>query len=309
MVKLDSARESRLYGPRLYRNRAEYVNAGLYVIACVLLILGFAAQLSVADMNSGLVLLLAALAMVALVNVHDLVAHMAGIDFRCSLLGLDTQLALVEFAVPLLQAVGALLFFLAILFLFLQKAKGYDFMLVKHAVNLLSAGPVLWLMGSIHNAWQVYERADGHLQFLQKGVQIPFLMGSLLFFIGAALNMHAHYRWMHHGLMLGPSQLILKTVFGSIRGESRVWFSISGSLLFFVGAMMNLAKVFKMQQMGGGRLEKLRGGAQERLMREREGQVPLILEEQRRRKQTREHPQSRSVPGPTPYKDVLIGQS
>lgn len=68
---------------------------------------------------------------------------------------------------------------------------------------------------------------------------------------------------------------------------------------------MNLVKVFKMQQMDGMRLEKLRGGAQERLSKDREGQVPLISEDQRRRKAF-EEPPSRSFPVPTPYKDALL---
>lgn len=78
-----------------------------------------------------------------------------------------------------------------------------------------------------------------------------------------------------------------------------------------------MVKVFKMQQMDDGailRLEKLRGGAQERLVHEREGQVPLILEDQRRRKrqlaQQQQEPNINiAAPHPTPYKDVLVGQS
>lgn len=58
-----------------------------------------------------------------------------------------------------------------------------------------------------------------------------------------------------------------------------------------------------MQQIDGVRLEKLRGGAQ--VM---EGQVPLILEEQRRRRQSEE----RKVLGSgtsTSYKDALVSHS
>lgn len=92
---------------------------------------------------------------------------------------------------------------------------------------------------------------------------------------------------------------------------------------------MNVAKVFKMQQMSGLRLEKLRGGAQDRLMQEREGQMPLLIEEQRRRRKSpveegqmplviEEQRQRRKSPveetasttvAPTPYKDVLVGQA
>lgn len=124
MVKLASARQSRMYGPRQGRSRAEYMNAGLYVLATIMLVSGFAAQLS-KEPKSGLVVLLIASALVIVVNVHDLVAHLAGIDFRLPLMGFDTQLALVEFAVPVVQAMGTLLFFLGILFLFLQVCSSY----------------------------------------------------------------------------------------------------------------------------------------------------------------------------------------
>lgn len=96
---------------------------------------------------------------------------------------------------------------------------------------------------------------------------------------------------------------------------------------------MNVVKVFKMQQIDGLRLEKLRGGAHERLMREREGNVPLIIEEQRRRtkpavtEEAAKTAASAPAPAPapaaptpmphknvatpaaTPYKDVLTGQT
>lgn len=119
MVKLASARESRMYGPRLSRNRAEYINAGLYLFATVVLLGGFVAQLST-ELKSAQVLLLIALVLIAMVNFHDLVAHLAGFDYRLSLMEYDVQLALVEFAVPLVQALGSVLFFLGILFLFIQ---------------------------------------------------------------------------------------------------------------------------------------------------------------------------------------------
>lgn len=108
-----------MYGPRLSRNRAEYMNAGLYVFATVVLLGGFVAQLS-KEPKSGLVLLLIALAIIIMVNLHDLLAHLAGIDYRMTLMEFDIQLALVEFAVPLLQALGSLLVFLGVLFLFIQ---------------------------------------------------------------------------------------------------------------------------------------------------------------------------------------------
>ncbi|EEF39025.1 uncharacterized protein LOC8263485 [Ricinus communis] len=297
MVKLASARESRMYGPRLGRNRAEYINAGLYVFATIVLLGGFAALFSM-EPKSGLVLMFIALGLIMAVNLHDLFAHLAGIDYRLPLMGFDVQLALVEFAVPIVQALGALLLFLGIFFLFLQEEKRYGYYkLEKHSLNMLIAGPILWILGSIHNSCQIYERADGHVQILQESVHIPFLMGSLLFLVGAILNIQEQDGLDHHGLQL--------------LGRSLVWMGIFGTLLLFIGGLTNVVKVFKMQQIDGLRLEKLRGGAQERLIQQREGQLPLIAEEHRRRKMIIEETKAVPVPDPvpTPYKDVLIGQS
>lgn len=79
--------------------------------------------------------------------------------------------------------------------------------LEKHAVNMLVAGPVLWVVGSIHNSCQIYERADGHVQILQQFVYIPFLMGSLSFMLGAVLNYRQRSRVIHHGIYLLVSTL------------------------------------------------------------------------------------------------------
>lgn len=75
--------------------------------------------------------------------------------------------------------------------------------LEKHASNLLIAGPALWLAGSIQNACQVYERADGLLQVLQKGVYLPFLMGSQLLLVAGILNRQTSSHSAH-----GPSLLV-----------------------------------------------------------------------------------------------------
>ncbi|XWS50396.1 hypothetical protein CRYUN_Cryun12cG0084200 [Craigia yunnanensis] len=292
MVKLASARESRTYGPRLARSRAEYINAGLYLFATVVLVCGFAAEFSW-EPRSGLVLMLIALALIIFVNAHDLLAHLAGIDYRFPLMGFDTQLALVEFSVPVVQVLGSMLFFLGILFLFIQTEKGYGFFkLEKHALGMLIAGPVLWVLGSIHNSCQIYERADGHVQILQQCVHIPFLIGSVLFMVGAILNSREQAGIIHHGLQL--------------LGKTWVWLGICGSLMFFMGGLTNVVKVFKMQQMSGLRLEKLRGGAQDRLIQGREGQVPLIIEERRRKMEVEE---VNAAAAPTPYKDVLLART
>lgn len=76
-----------------------------------------------------------------------------------------------------------------------QMERGHRRALQKHGLNLLIAGPALWCLGSIHNMCQVYERANGHVQILQKSVQIPFLLGSTVFFIGGVVNrnnFHGH---------------------------------------------------------------------------------------------------------------------
>ena len=72
---------------------------------------------------------------------------------------------------------------------------------------MLVAGPVLWVVGSIHNSCQIYERADGHVQILQQFVYIPFLMGSLSFMLGAILNHHQQSGIIHHGMNLLVSTL------------------------------------------------------------------------------------------------------
>lgn len=136
MVKLASARESRMYGPRLSRNRLEYINAGLYVFATIVLLSGFAAQFS-REPRSGLVLLLIALTLIAFLNIHDLIAHLSGIDYRLNVLEFDTQFAAVEFAVPVVQTFGTVLFFLGILFLFLQVATRFHYYI--HTVYILFA--------------------------------------------------------------------------------------------------------------------------------------------------------------------------
>lgn len=86
------------------RNRWEYINAGLHILAG-----GILAQLSPAgDTKSGLVVILISLAIFAVVNRHDLAAHMAGVDFRWSVILSDTQLVLVECAAPLFHSVALL---------------------------------------------------------------------------------------------------------------------------------------------------------------------------------------------------------
>lgn len=78
--------------------------------------------------------------------------------------------------------------------------------------------------------------------------------------------------------------------------------------MFLIGGLINVLKVFKMQQMNESRLEKLRGGALERLVGEREGRIPLILEGNGRR-QSDENSTHLAVSGGAgegTYKDALV---
>ncbi|KAK1431801.1 hypothetical protein QVD17_08478 [Tagetes erecta] len=294
MVKLATARECRMYGPGLTRNRSEYMNAGVYVCSTIMLICGFVLLL-LRQPKPGLVLLLIGLTFVVVANIHDLIAHLAGIDYRLSLMELDLQLPVVEVAVPVVQVLGSILFFLGIIFVVIQGDKGLDGKrLETHALNMLVAGAVLWVVGSVLNSCQIYERADGHVQILQQCVHIPFLTGSFLFMVGTIVNKREQVWHSYHGL--------------HILRRTWVWMGMFASLLLLIGGLANVVKVFKMLQMDRLRLEKLRGGAQERLSRVREGQTPFLREERRRWPRHIEAT-IESPPEPTPYKDVLLGKS
>lgn len=71
---------------------------------------------------------------------------------------------------------------------------------------------------------------------------------------------------------------------------------------------MNVVKVFKMQQRSGVRLERLRGGARERISGGREGQDPL-LEEQHHEIAAKTKAGRDFTTSSTPYKDVLLAHS
>lgn len=119
MVKLASARESRLYGPHNDRNRWEYINSGLYVLAVLLLFAGYTAQLPGGSIG-GLVVVLISLVIVAAINLHDLFAHTAGIGYRIGMVRYDKQLGLVELLVPFLQFVGSVVTFVGVILLLSQ---------------------------------------------------------------------------------------------------------------------------------------------------------------------------------------------
>ncbi|CAN6354159.1 unnamed protein product [Urochloa humidicola] len=265
MVKLATAREARLYGPALSVRRWEYANAGVYAVAALLLAAALAALCAGGAARAALAVAAVALAAVASVNAHDLAAHLAGVDWRVGLARYDAQLGLVEFLVPALHAVGCALA-VAGLALLVSQGEGarYSYGREKHAANMLLAAALLWLVGSVLNSCQVYERADGRAQLLQSSVQVPLLLGSLLFLVAAVANRRRE-----------PAVLVRR---------SWAWLCLAGSLLWLAAALLNVLKVFMMHQSDALRLEKLRGGAQERLSRDREGRVPLNWEEAARRR-------------------------
>jgi hypothetical protein len=112
MVKLVSVRKTRLYGPGSWRDWWEYVNAFVYFVATIVLLGGCIMLLPGRSTKLGLILALVALALFVIVNLHDLIAQLAGFDFRLSLLWLDPQLALIEILAPLVQVIGSILFFM-----------------------------------------------------------------------------------------------------------------------------------------------------------------------------------------------------
>ncbi|GJN15361.1 hypothetical protein PR202_gb02266 [Eleusine coracana subsp. coracana] len=186
MVKLATAREARLYGPALAVRRWEYMNAGVYVFATLLLASSLAALFDVGGAaRAGLAAAGVALAVAAAVNAHDLWAHLAGVDWRIGLARYDLQLGLVELLVPAMHAVGCVLAVVAMAILISQACiYGKE----RHAANLVVAAALLWMVGSVLNACQVYERADGRAQLLQATVQVPLLLGSLFFLLAAVAN-------------------------------------------------------------------------------------------------------------------------
>ncbi|CAL4909792.1 unnamed protein product [Urochloa decumbens] len=267
MVKLATAREARLYGPALSVRRWEYANAGAYAAAALLLAAALAALCAGGAARAALAVAAVALAAVAVVNAHDLAAHLAGVDWRVGLARYDAQLGLVEFLVPALHTAGCALA-VAGLALLVSQGEGAG----KHAANMLLAAALMWLLGSVLNSCQVYERADGRAQLLQSSVQVPLLLGSLLFLVAAVLNRRRVSGGGWHRER------------GVLVGRSWAWLCLVGSLLWLAAALLNVLKVFKMHQSDALRLEKLRGGAQERLSRDREGRVPLNWEEVLRRR-------------------------
>ena len=117
MVKLVSVRATRMYGPRDSEAACEFANAFSYLVATILILSGFVLMLPGFDHKVGLIVFAVALALILLVNLHDMYAQLAGVDYRFGLLASDPQLALVEFGAPLVHTIGAILFLIAVVFM------------------------------------------------------------------------------------------------------------------------------------------------------------------------------------------------
>ncbi|KAI4994492.1 hypothetical protein ZWY2020_034133 [Hordeum vulgare] len=243
MVKVATAREARLYGPA-GKGGGEYINAGAYMFGTLLLAAGLAALCAsegdVGPRDTGIAVAGVALAV-----------HLAGVDCHVGLARFDPQLGLIELLAPALHAAGCVL---AIVGLALQLFSKGD-RLERRAADALLSSAVLWILGSVLSSCQMYERADGRAQLLQSSVQVHVLLGNLLFLVAAVLHRRGE---------------------PTLPGESERWITLCGSVMWVAGALFNVLKVFVMHQSDVPRLEKLRGGAQQRLARDREGRVPLV---------------------------------
>ncbi|KAL2613850.1 hypothetical protein R1flu_025542 [Riccia fluitans] len=269
MVKLASVRTTRLYGPPNNKDIWEDVNAFGYLVAVLLTTAGTALLLPGYNPTAGLWLILVGLVCIFAANVHDLYAQLAGFDFRLPLVTLDPQLALIEIAAPLVQCIGAIIYFIGVVLL-LRLARGdFDSFdqtvdVAAHANNLMVAAPCFWLLGSIHNGFQVYESAGSQVQVMQKGVTIPFVIGST-FLLVAGINNAVGWpvkAWR-------------------VASTLSVSYAMTGTALLLIGGVVNVVRVIQLQQIEqlGGTTEKLRGGAQEALTNQREREEwrrPLI---------------------------------
>ncbi|CAM6101936.1 unnamed protein product [Calypogeia fissa] len=252
MVKLASARGTRAYGPGESKDILEDINAFGYLVAAVLLTAGSVLLLPGYSAAAGLWLILIGLVFIFLVNLHDLYANLAAVNFDFSLIGLDWQLAAIEIAAPIVQAIGAIVYFVGA-FLLLQIARG-DYeestagSVSVHTYRLLIAAPALWLLGSIQNSFQLYSDTELEVQAYQRGVTLPFVSGSLLLLLSGIVNVMS---WPL--VALHTAQMFAATL------------AIAGFALFLVAGVVNAVRVIKIQhtEQAGGHLEKLRGGAQE----------------------------------------------
>ncbi|KAI5058353.1 hypothetical protein GOP47_0026523 [Adiantum capillus-veneris] len=259
MVKLIAARAHRLYGPRGSQDWFELLNSIVFLVGTVLLLAGlilllanFSHPLKYKKAHTGLIFLSIAVCVIILVNLHDLGAHVGGIDFRLDLLGYDPQLALVEIGAPLVYIIGGVLYLIALIFLLKSKSLvvgGRE----RAALELLIAGSVCWVLGSLHNACQVYNRSSATLQLFQKAVYLPLLVASILFLVSSVL----WFKSWPHFVLVGTPQ------YGAIV------IAIIAAVLVVVAALINILRVLYLRRFGEGHpyapLDILRGRAHEEL--------------------------------------------
>jgi uncharacterized membrane protein len=264
MVKLTSARQCRMYGPPGTRDLLESLNAFVYLFATVLLAAGVVLLLpSFGVINTGLWMILVGVAVIVLVNFHDLHAHLAGIDYNFRFLTLDTQLWIVELAAPFVQAIGSILLCIATFLLIRANHGAYKHsemhLKLAQSFRLVVAGAALWLLGAVHNAFQVYEKTGLQIQVLQKAVSLPCIIASELLLISGVLALQVSRH--DHKLM-----------------TISTWMALVASGLLVVAAVVNVIRVVALQQVDrhGGHLESLRGGADEELQRSRAHSEPLL---------------------------------
>jgi hypothetical protein len=241
-------------------------NSFLYLVGTILLAAGMLLLLPSFEMRSwGLWMVLVGFAVIVVVNLHDLHAHLVGIDYDFSLLSMDTQWWMVELAVPTVHAIGSILLCIATFLLIRVNAGSYDQSEYKlkltQAFRLVISGSALWLLGSIHNAFQVYEKANARVQLLQMATSLPFLVSSELLLLSGIL----------------PLQ-ISNFVHGRKLMDIAIWLALAASVLLVVAALLNAFRVVFLQQADrvGGHLEILRGGAEDRLRSFRANSEPLL---------------------------------
>lgn len=64
---------------------------------------------------------------------------------------------------------------------------------VNHAYGMLIAGPALWFLGSIQNAFQLYQKAGTRVQLMHRAVSVPFVIATTLFLVSAVLFYESTY--------------------------------------------------------------------------------------------------------------------
>jgi hypothetical protein len=243
----------------------ENLNAFVYLLGTILFAAGMVLLLPSFEVSKswGLWMILVGIAMIVLVNFHDLHAHLAGIDYNFSFLALDTQLWMVELAAPLVQAIGSILLCIAT-FLLIRANKGvygHDeiHLTLVQAFRLVVAGSALWLLGATHNAFQVYEKTSLRIQVLQKAAGFPCIIASELLLVSGVVALQISGK--------GHKLMAIST-----------WLALVASALLVVAAVLNAIRVVALQQVDrfGAHLEILRGGAEEQLNSTRAHSEPLL---------------------------------